>query len=110
MILLVHSDILKLGLWKGAIILKEDKICSKDFAGIYSDIADIVGIEGTKKLFSCLKGQQITFPTRLYTQEYVVKEVKRRSKQDSIGKLAVEYGYTEKWVRKLIKQEEVELD
>ena len=103
MILLVHSDILKLGLWKGAIILKEDKICSKDFAGIYSDIADIVGIEGTKKLFSCLKGQQITFPTRLYTQEYVVKEVQRR-------KLAAEYGYTEKWVRKLIKQENVKLD
>ena len=78
---------------------------SNDLAGIYCDIANIVGIEETKKLYFALKGQQITFPMRLYTQEYVIKEVRKRKEKDSIGKLAAEYGYTEKWLRKLIKSE-----
>lgn len=81
-----------------------EKICSSDLAGIYSEIANIVGVEETEKLYCCLRGQQITFPTRLYTQEYVVREVQRRRPQESIGKLAAEYGYTEKWLRKLLKK------
>lgn len=105
MILPTGSDILILRYWKGEVLVENnEKICSNDLAGIYCDIANIVGIEETKKLYCCLRGQQITFPTRLYTQEFVVKEVQRRKQEDSIGKLAAEYGYTEKWLRKLLKK------
>lgn len=85
---------------------KEKEIQSKDLAGIYCDIANIVGVEETKKLYSSLRGQQVTFPMRLYTQEYVIKEVRKKKQKDSIGKLAAEYGYTEKWLRKMIKNEQ----
>lgn len=38
----------------------------------YGEIAEIIGVEATVAIFNELKGQQITFPARLYKKSYVV--------------------------------------
>lgn len=70
--------------------------------GIYRELAEIIGVELTIAVFKELKGQQITFPSRLYEKEYVIKEVRIRYNGANLKELAREFNYTERWIRKLI--------
>ena len=51
------------------------------------------------------RGQQITLPQRLYSVQYVVKEVERQLGTHSLSDLAKKYGYTERRLRQLIKED-----
>ncbi len=70
--------------------------------GIYRELAEIIGVELTIAVFNELKGQQITFPSRLYERDYVIEEVKIRYNGANLKELAREFNYTERWIRKLI--------
>lgn len=72
---------------------------------IYSQLIDIVGIENTEKIYKNLKGQQITFPMRLYKTDYIAREVNERFDGKNLKYLAKEYGYTERYLRELLKRE-----
>ena len=52
-----------------------------------------------------MAGQQITFPKRLYTKEYVVQETKDITSSAELKKEALKYGYTERRLKQLIKEE-----
>lgn len=77
------------------------EITPNDLAGDYACIAEIIGIENTILLHKHYRGQQITLPQRLYSVQYVVKEVEPHSLSD----LAKKYGYTERRLRQLIKED-----
>lgn len=72
---------------------------------IYNQLIDLVGIENTEKIYRNLKGQQITFPMRLYKTDYIMKEVIERYDGKNLKELASEYGYTERYFRELLKRE-----
>ena len=76
------------------------EITPNDLAGDYACIAEIIGIENTILLHKHYRGQQITLPQRLYSVQYVVKEVERQ-----LSDLAKKYGYTERRLRQLIKED-----
>ena len=42
-------------------------------AEIYNQLVDLVGIENTEEIYKNMKGQQITFPMRLYRTDYISK-------------------------------------
>ena len=81
------------------------KISSEGFSDIYKDLAEIVGIENTLAIFKCMRGQQVTFPKRLYSVEYVIEQVKDSSNKN-VKKLAMEFDYTEKYLRQILKEVE----
>lgn len=88
---------------------RREEVCltieNKDgLADIYNQLVDIVGLENTAKLYENLKGQQITFPMRLYKTDYVVKEVKRRYNGKNLKELAREYDYSERHLRGFLKE------
>ncbi len=70
----------------------------------YEEIAEIIGVEATVAIFNELKGQQITFPTRLYKKSYVIKEVNLRYDGGNLKELAREFNYTERWIRTFINK------
>lgn len=72
---------------------------------IYNQLIDIVGLENTEKIYSNLKGQQITFPMRLYRTDYIAREVNERYDGKNLKTLAKEYGYTERYLRELLKRD-----
>ena len=76
-----------------------------DLAGDYASIAEIIGIETTIPPHKHYCGQQITLPQRLYSVQYVVKEVERQLGTHSLSDLAKKYGYTERRLRQLIKED-----
>ena len=78
--------------------------------GVYGSICETIGFENTVKLYQQLKGSQINFPTRLYSKEYVTREATRiyDGTSDSLNKIATEYNYSERTIRKLLKKKNEE--
>lgn len=81
----------------------EDKVIK--YAGIYNDLVELLGEEAVQIVFKNMAGQQITFPKRLYTKEYVVQETKDITSSAELKKEALKYGYTERRLKQLIKEE-----
>lgn len=74
-----------------------------DYAGIYKELAEIIGVENVNLIYKNLRGQQVTFPMKLFTTEYTVRQVMTEYNGKNIKQLAVKYGYTERHLRKLLK-------
>ena len=53
------------------------------YNNIYKEISELIGLDATLKIYLRFKGQQITFPVRLYNpqliQQNVIKEYGSRS-------------------------------
>ena len=47
-----------------------------DFAGIYKEIAEVIGIEATITLHDNFQGQQITLPKKLFAKDFILRQVK----------------------------------
>jgi len=79
------------------------RISSNGFLPVYKEIADIIGPEDTYAIYRSLRGQQLTFPKRLYTIDFIIEQVKLANSDNDIRKLAMEYDYTERYLKQLLK-------
>ena len=70
---------------------------------IYREISEIVGLEDTLKLYLRFKGQQVSFPVRLYNPQMIQQSVIKEYDGTNIGALAQKYDYSEKTIRRMIK-------
>jgi len=74
------------------------------FNGVYSEIANLLGEEAAIQIHKAYRGQQLTFPVHLYSKEYLVDKIVKEYDGKNIKQLATKYGYSEKWVRNIIKE------
>jgi len=70
---------------------------------IYAELANLVGLDVALEIHKHYNGQQVTFPSRLYSKSFVESEIKRRYDGSNIKALAKEFGYTERWTRSVAK-------
>ena len=84
-------------------IIDTSKIKSEYLNGTYKDLANLLGIEATLKIHSAYRGQQITFPVELYSREFIAEEILNEYNGYNAKQLATKFGYSEKWIRKIIK-------
>lgn len=70
---------------------------------IYKEISEIVGLEDTLKIYLRFKGQQISFPVRLYNPHIIQQNVIQEYDGTNIAELAQKYDYSEKTIRRMIK-------
>ena len=47
-----------------------------DLMPLYKEMAEIIGVEQTWKIYKHFKGQQVLFPQRIYNLEFVKKYVR----------------------------------
>lgn len=97
-ILLVHNQVLK--------CVEEVDILKKEvdlYNDIYKEISEIVGLEATLKIYLRFKGQQISFPVRLYSPHMIQQRVIKEYDGTNIAALAQKYDYSEKTIRRMIK-------
>lgn len=80
---------------------------ASDLAPIYKEIADEIGVDNTIKFFNQFKGQQITFPQRLYSTEYVAAYIHDNRGTMSVRELARKFDYTERSIRKFMRGKEL---
>lgn len=84
--------------------MEPSEIESENLCGVYRDIANLLDVEAAKKIHSAYRGTQVTFPVNLVTKDFIAEQIIREYDGTNIKKLASEYGYSEKWVRKIIKE------
>ena len=84
-------------------MLEEMKARSEGMAGIYKDIAEIVGEEAAEALYRNFRGQQVVFPNKLYSSAYTAQKIREEFNGKNVKELALKYGFTEIWVRTLLK-------
>ena len=85
--------------------MSKAKESNGQFNGIYEELAQLIGIDPVIKIYNLYQGQQITFPKRLFSQEFVESQIlqKCHDSQD-IKAIAIKFGYTERWVRSVIQK------
>ncbi|WP_278679297.1 hypothetical protein [Clostridium paraputrificum] len=42
-----------------------------DYNGVYEELVELLGVEVTLKIHEYFKGQQVNFPMRVHSKEYV---------------------------------------
>lgn len=83
--------------------MKNSDVKPQDLAGIYGELAEIVGTDDAIIIYEYFKGQQVSFPTRLYSKDFVIEQVISNRSQP-IKKLATKFGYSERRLRQIIQE------
>ena len=73
-----------------------------DYKGIYSDMVEILGEEIVMKLHEHYRGQQITFPMKLYSNEYIEKYIVNNCRNKTLKEMCRDLGYTEGWIKQFL--------
>ncbi len=83
---------------------KKDKN-SSTLNGVYETISDLIGFDNAVKLYENFRGSQVNFPTRLFSKDFVLQEALKvyDGTSESINLIAVKYGYSERTIRKLLR-------
>ena len=73
------------------------------YNSIYKEISELVGLDATLKIYLRFKGQQVSFPVRLYNPHLIQQNVIKEYDGTNIAFLAKKYDYSEKTIRRVIK-------
>ena len=76
----------------------------KNLKGAYGELVGLIGTEAVLKIYEAYRGTQMFFPVELYTREYIRNQIVSEYDGKNIRYLATKYGYTEKWIRKFLKE------
>lgn len=98
-ILLVQNEVLQYEKREVEALEKEREL----YNAVYKEISEIIGLESTLKLYLRFKGQQVTFPVRLYNPHLIQQNVIKEYDGSNIRELARKYDYSEKTIRRMIK-------
>ena len=77
---------------------------SKIYSGIYKDLVELLGEDITLEIYDNFKGQQVTFPMRLYSKSYVEEYLIKIYDGKNLKELSKELGYTCNWLQQLINK------
>ena len=75
-----------------------------DYRGIYKDMVEVLGYETTLKIYQNYKGQQITFPMRLYSDKYLIDYLNKYYDGKKLKQISRKLGYTCNWLQKVINK------
>lgn len=71
---------------------------------VYREIAELIGYDNAMILYTHFKGQQVTFPIKLFSSEYICETLKQQYDGTNAKQLARTYGYSERWIKELVKR------
>lgn len=99
-ILLKKSHLLKLS--KEVILMAEND--PELLNTVYKEISEKLGMDTAMEVYQMFKGQQISFPVRFFNPERIQKIIVQEYDGTNIRTLAIKYNYSEKTVRRIIKE------
>ena len=77
---------------------------AEDLSGVYNQIAEQFNIDMAYRIYQCFRGQQLTFPQRFYSPEYVKHRILEEYNGSNIKELAKKYELSERRVRQIIHE------
>lgn len=87
-------------------MMSVESLRQESLNGIYGELAALIGLESMLQVYLQFKGQQITFPVKLFSEEYTMRQIRAEYNGSNVRELAKKYGYSERWVRELLRQKE----
>ena len=79
------------------------KIKGEYVNGAYNELANLLGIEAVLKIYNTYRGQQLTLPVQLFSKDFIIRQIVEEYDGYNIKQLATKFGYSEKWIRKILK-------
>ena len=70
---------------------------------VYKEVSEKLGMDTAMEIYRMFKGQQISFPMRFFNPERIQKCIVQEYDGTNIKMLAIKYGYSEKTVRRIIR-------
>lgn len=70
---------------------------------VYREISEKLGMDTAMEIYQLFKGQQICFPIRFFNPARIQKCIVQEYNGSNIRTLAIKYGYSEKTIRRIIK-------
>ena len=98
-ILLEKMDVLNLS--KEVVRMAETD--SELLNSVYKEISEKLGMNTAMTIYQMFKGQQISFPTRFFNPAMIQQAIIQEYDGKNVRMLAVKYNYSEKTVRRIIK-------
>lgn len=99
-ILLENTGLLKLS--KEVILMAEND--PELLNTVYKEISEKLGMDTAMEVYQMFRGQQISFPVRFFNPERIQKIIVQEYDGTNIRTLAIKYNYSEKTVRRIIKE------
>lgn len=84
----------------------KEKVDIEALHAFYRGISELIGVEGMLKVFEQYRGMQITIPIHLYDRNLAADHVIQQYNGHNSYDLANKYGYSQRWVIKIIKENE----
>lgn len=76
-----------------------------ELAGIYTEVAEEIGMDNAYVLFKHFRGQQLSFPLKFYSSDCIAKRICTEKEEGfSTREIARKYGYSESRVRQILSQ------
>lgn len=98
-IILGQTDLLKYGNEVIRMAEKDSELLNM----VYKEIADNLGMDVAMDIYKMFKGQQITFPVRFFNPARIQRIIIQEYDGTNIKTLATKYNYSEKTVRRIIR-------
>ena len=70
---------------------------------VYKEISEKLGMDTAMEIYQMFKGQQINFPVRFFNPARIQQIIVKEYDGTNIRTLAIKYNYSEKTVRRIIK-------
>ena len=70
---------------------------------VYKEVSERLGIDAAMEIYQLFKGQQICFPVRFFNPARIQQIIVTEYDGTNIRALALKYNYSEKTIRRIIK-------
>lgn len=86
---------------------EEDTVLSADsdyYYDIYRELADLIGVQNTRKIWKRFRGLSVQFPQRLYSRTFSKEFIRKNMEKMTIKEMAIQLSLTDRRVRQIIKE------
>lgn len=104
-ILLVQSEVIEC-----CVEVDDMKKETELYNSIYKELSELIGLDATLNIYLRFKGQQVSFPVRLYNPQMIQQSVIKEYDGTNIAELARKYDYSQKSIRRMIRNSVADTD
>ena len=71
---------------------------------VYKEVSEKLGMDTAMEIYQMFKGQQISFPVRFFNPAKIQQMIVQEYDGTNIKMLAIKYNYSEKTIRRIIRE------
>lgn len=74
------------------------------YASLYQEMSELIGVENMETIYSKYRGQQIIFPQKLYSSQYIYSYIKENQGVMSVREMAEKLHLSDRRIRQIITE------